>query len=109
MFVQSRQFSEAELQSHREVVGRLTQIIIAANHVNAECQYSICTEPFHLRDDARQMPCHESHIFHTRCLLQWLVRRDNCPICRTHLLRPVNGRADFESNEFVTSTTSNNG
>ncbi|XP_059067120.1 uncharacterized protein LOC131858127 [Cryptomeria japonica] len=103
------ELSQVELPSDREDVEKLTQIIIAAHHVNAESECSICTEPFQVGDDARQLPCHESHIFHARCLVQWLERRNTCPICRTRLLRPINGSPDSESEEFITSTTSNNG
>ncbi|XP_057814638.1 E3 ubiquitin-protein ligase RDUF1-like [Cryptomeria japonica] len=87
----------------------LAQIIIAADHVNAESECSICTEPFQVGDDARQMPCHESHIFHARCLLPWLKRRNTCPTCRTRLVRPINATPDSQNEEFVTSRTSNNG
>ncbi|GLJ07926.1 hypothetical protein SUGI_0077560 [Cryptomeria japonica] len=80
---------EAELQAHTERVERLTQIIIAANYVNAESECSICTEPFRLEEDARQMPCHQSHIFHTHCLSRWLERSNSCPICRAPLLRSI--------------------
>ncbi|XP_059067106.1 E3 ubiquitin-protein ligase AIP2-like [Cryptomeria japonica] len=102
------EISEVELAADREDMERLTQIIIAANHVNAESECSICTEPFQVGDDARQMPCHESHIFHARCLVQWLERRNNCPTCRTRLVRPINGISDSQSEEFITSRTYNN-
>ncbi|XP_059067100.1 E3 ubiquitin-protein ligase RDUF1-like [Cryptomeria japonica] len=102
------EISEVELAADREDMERLTQIIIAANHVNAESECSICTEPFQVGDDARQMPCHESHIVHARCLVQWLERRNNCPICRTRLVRPINGISDSQSEEFITSRTYNN-
>ncbi|XP_059067115.1 uncharacterized protein LOC131858125 [Cryptomeria japonica] len=100
-----------ELAADREDVERLTQIIVATDHVNAESESecSICTEPFQLDEDARQMPCHESYIFHTRCILQWPERRNTCPLCRTRLAHPINGTQDSQSEEFVTSTTSNNG
>ncbi|XP_059063525.1 E3 ubiquitin-protein ligase RDUF1-like [Cryptomeria japonica] len=75
------------LPADREDVERLTQIIISASHVNAESVCSICTELFQVGENARQMPCHEAHIFHTGCLLPWLERRNSCPICRTRLLR----------------------
>ncbi|XP_059067125.1 E3 ubiquitin-protein ligase RDUF1-like [Cryptomeria japonica] len=100
------ELSQVELPSDRDDVEKLTQIIIAGHHVNAESECSICTEPFQVGDDARQMPCHESYIFHARCLVQWLERRNTCPICRTRLLCPINGSPDYESEEFITSTTS---
>ncbi|XP_057814498.2 uncharacterized protein LOC131028262 [Cryptomeria japonica] len=91
MILGSHEFSKVELPDDREDVERLAQIIISANHVNGEC--SICTEPFQLGEDARQMPCHESHIFHTHCLLRWLESSNSCPICRTRLLRSITSTA----------------
>ncbi|XP_057814595.2 probable E3 ubiquitin-protein ligase RHC1A [Cryptomeria japonica] len=98
-----------EAPTDREAVERLSQIIIAANHFNAEAVCPICTEPFQLGDDARQMPCHEAHIFHARCLLPWLERRNSCPICRARLLTSMNASPDSVGDAFDVSTTSNNG
>ncbi|XP_057814673.2 probable E3 ubiquitin-protein ligase RHC1A [Cryptomeria japonica] len=77
------ELSDVNFRADRGDVERLTQIIIAANHVDREC--SICTEPFQVGEDARQMPCHESHIFHAHCLLRWLESSNSCPICRTRI------------------------
>ncbi|XP_028758237.1 E3 ubiquitin-protein ligase RNF165-like [Neltuma alba] len=41
-----------------------------------EC--GICWENF--RIDTVQMPC--SHLFHGNCILSWLLRKNNCPMCR---------------------------
>ncbi|XP_028756081.1 E3 ubiquitin-protein ligase synoviolin B-like [Neltuma alba] len=38
----------------------------------------ICLEDF--RIDAVQMPC--SHFFHGNCIVNWLLKKNNCPICR---------------------------
>ena len=47
----------------------------------AECL--ICTEKYTDDDQITALKCHESHFFHTRCLEQWIINRNNtCPICR---------------------------
>lgn len=47
----------------------------------AECV--ICTEAYKDDDQITALKCHESHFFHTGCLEQWVIQRNNtCPICR---------------------------
>ncbi|XP_057814548.2 E3 ubiquitin-protein ligase RDUF2-like [Cryptomeria japonica] len=72
----------------KEAVEALLKLTIAVNFVNEESHCSICTEAFQLGEDALQMPCHQAHIFHSRCLLPWLERRNTCPICRAPLVTP---------------------
>jgi hypothetical protein len=28
------------------------------------------------------MPCHDSHIFHSKCINDWLQRDNSCPLCK---------------------------
>ncbi|KAK4267178.1 hypothetical protein QN277_023994 [Acacia crassicarpa] len=41
----------------------------------------ICCQNF--KDDVVQMPC--SHFFHGNCLVGWLLKKNNCPLCRFEL------------------------
>lgn len=46
---------------------------------------SVCLEDFKLHDDVRILRgC--KHVFHCRCVDQWLYRRQVCPVCR-HTLK----------------------
>lgn len=43
-----------------------------------QCQ--VCLEEFKSGDDIRTLPC--LHIYHKKCIDQWLVRNRTCPICK---------------------------
>ncbi|GLJ59547.1 hypothetical protein SUGI_1513650 [Cryptomeria japonica] len=72
----------------KEAVEALLKLTIAGYFVNEESHCSNCTEAFESGKDALQMPCHQSHIFYSHCLLPWLERRNTCPICRALLVTP---------------------
>ena len=42
-----------------------------------ECM--ICLEEFIINEHVLYLPC--SHLFHFECILSWLLKKDNCPIC----------------------------
>ncbi|KAG2330325.1 hypothetical protein Bca52824_001505 [Brassica carinata] len=56
-------------------------------NMEAESSCSICLDNLFgsssIHGSATLMNC--SHVFHERCLLEWLQRKNTCPICRTVL------------------------
>uniref|UniRef100_A0A8C5PPF3 RING-type domain-containing protein n=1 Tax=Leptobrachium leishanense TaxID=445787 RepID=A0A8C5PPF3_9ANUR len=44
---------------------------------------SICLEDYDGRNSASQISC--SHIFHSDCILMWLMNSATCPICRAEI------------------------
>lgn len=54
----------------------------AANDVNA-C--IICLETYKDTDQVMELPC--SHVFHPLCLVKWIDRKTQCPLCKGHCTR----------------------
>lgn len=50
-------------------------------------QCVICTDAFDRGDVVAVLPC--SHIFHSACIADWLVRKATCPVCRLKLTVPM--------------------
>jgi len=44
-------------------------------------QCVICLED--IEEDETELPC--GHVFHTKCLFEWLMQQDTCPVCRATL------------------------
>lgn len=41
---------------------------------------TICLEQFTKKDTVKCLPC--SHVYHDRCIDEWLSRKPNCPVCK---------------------------
>lgn len=57
---------------------------------NRECP--ICWEPYQVDQKICWSPnkgC--SHAFHADCMIMWLMKKDNCPMCRSNYLRVERG------------------
>ena len=44
---------------------------------------SVCLLEYEKESICRFTPC--LHIFHSDCLQQWIMKHENCPLCRTEL------------------------
>ncbi len=63
---------------------------------NAENLCSVCLEPFLTGDEvawSKDLTCH--HCFHSDCLVPWLMKHGDCPVCRTTF---------FSKKDFMTPT-----
>ena len=43
---------------------------------------TICLSRFKAAEEVCQFRCHESHLFHKECILPWLIKKNECPICK---------------------------
>lgn len=62
--------------------------IVEKNEEEKQC--TICLESFVPKDQVLMTPC--DHMFHNKCLVPWVKRHGNCPVCRYKL---------FERKEIV--------
>ncbi|CDW87314.1 UNKNOWN [Stylonychia lemnae] len=47
---------------------------------------AICLEPFNAEGEIIELSCNEGHVFHFKCLQDWAIRQQNCPLCRKDLI-----------------------
>ncbi|KAI9100301.1 hypothetical protein K1719_024519 [Acacia pycnantha] len=76
----------------KAAIDSLPTIEIHENHLATEPHCAVCMEPFELGTNARELPC--KHIYHSDCILPWLVLRNSCPVCRQELPADTQGVND---------------
>lgn len=53
---------------------------------------AICLDEFHGKDLVRKLPCNVNHVFHSKCILDWFVSHQRCPLCNKPVARiPTKG------------------
>ncbi|CAA0813174.1 RING-H2 finger C1A [Striga hermonthica] len=67
----------------RSAIEAMPTIKITQRHLNTDAHCPVCQDKFELGSKARQMPC--DHIYHSDCIVPWLVEHNSCPVCRVEL------------------------
>ncbi|KAI4305873.1 hypothetical protein L6164_029208 [Bauhinia variegata] len=67
----------------RSAINAMPTIRITQTHLRSDSQCPVCQDKFELGSEARQMPC--NHIYHSDCIVPWLVQHNSCPVCRVEL------------------------
>lgn len=67
----------------RSSIDSMPTIKISHRHLRSDSHCPVCKEKFELGSEARQMPC--NHIYHSDCIVPWLVQHNSCPVCRQEL------------------------
>ncbi|XP_039127814.1 probable E3 ubiquitin-protein ligase RHC1A [Dioscorea cayenensis subsp. rotundata] len=93
----------------RSAIDALPTIKISQKHLRRDSHCPVCKEQFELGSEARVMPC--KHIYHSDCIVPWLVQHNTCPVCRLELLHPGSARnaGTRSSNSSAGSGSSSSG
>lgn len=67
----------------RSSIEAMPTIKITQAHLRTDLHCPVCKDKFELGSDAREMPC--NHIYHSDCIVPWLVQHNSCPVCRVEL------------------------
>ncbi|KAI3414622.1 RING-type E3 ubiquitin transferase [Psidium guajava] len=78
----------------RSVIDAMPIIKITQTHLRANADCPVCKEEFELGSEASMMPCH--HIYHSDCIIPWLIRHNSCPLCRYEM--PAQGSGGSSHN-----------
>lgn len=93
-------FEQLLLQSNRQgpapapqsAIDSMPVVKINRRHLNDDPQCPVCKEKFEIGAEAREMPC--KHLYHTDCIIPWLVQHNSCPVCRHPLPSQRSGNAN---------------
>ena len=73
----------------RSSIDAMPTIKITQRHLRSDSHCPVCKDRFELGSEARQMPC--NHIYHSDCIVPWLVQHNSCPVCRQEMPPHVSG------------------
>lgn len=88
----------------RSAIDAMPTIKISQRHLNTDAHCPVCQDKFELGTRARQMPC--DHIYHSDCIVPWLVEHNSCPVCRVELPSLGSGNARSNLNQRAVNTSS---
>ncbi|KAG4958850.1 hypothetical protein AAZX31_13G058000 [Glycine max] len=71
------------LGASQSSIDAMPTIKITHEHLYSNPKCSVCIERFEVGSEARKMPC--DHIYHSDCIVPWLVHHNSCPVCRGKL------------------------
>ncbi|XP_024968464.1 probable E3 ubiquitin-protein ligase RHC1A isoform X2 [Cynara cardunculus var. scolymus] len=82
----------------RSAIDSLPTIRITNRHLNNDSNCPVCQDKFDLGSEARMMPC--NHIYHSGCIMPWLLEHNSCPVCRLELpSQGTNGGSSTEDSD----------
>ena len=56
--------------------------------VDSKKQCPICLDDYDIGDEICMSPNHQCpHVFHVECMSEWLMKRNECPLCRADYLK----------------------
>ncbi|PIA48698.1 hypothetical protein AQUCO_01400932v1 [Aquilegia coerulea] len=79
----------------QSAIDSMPTVKISHKHLRTDSHCPVCKERFELGTEARQMPC--NHMYHSDCIVPWLVQHNSCPVCRLEL--PPQGSTSAHSSQ----------
>ncbi|XP_052172558.1 probable E3 ubiquitin-protein ligase RHC1A [Diospyros lotus] len=80
----------------KSLIDEMPTVKVSQRHLRSDTHCAVCKEKFKLGTQARKMPC--NHIYHSDCIVPWLVQHNSCPVCRQELtLQRSNSECSDES------------
>ncbi|KAL1330495.1 hypothetical protein HN51_047734 [Arachis hypogaea] len=67
----------------RSSIDAMPTIKVTQRHLRSDSHCPVCKDKFEVGTEARQMPC--NHMYHSDCIVPWLVQHNSCPVCRQEL------------------------
>ncbi|KAL9234837.1 hypothetical protein vseg_009660 [Gypsophila vaccaria] len=67
----------------RSAIDGMPTVKITRARLQTDSHCPVCKDQFELGSEARQMPC--NHIYHSDCIIPWLVQHNSCPVCRQEM------------------------
>lgn len=65
------------------VINSMPKVKIRKKHLGLDPSCPVCQDRFEVGSVARKLPC--KHIYHSECIIPWLIQRNTCPVCRKEL------------------------
>uniref|UniRef100_A0A1D1XWH7 RING-type E3 ubiquitin transferase n=1 Tax=Anthurium amnicola TaxID=1678845 RepID=A0A1D1XWH7_9ARAE len=78
----------------RLAIDAMPLVKINQRHLHIDSHCPVCKEKFELGTEVREMRC--KHLYHSDCIVPWLVQHNSCPVCRDPL--PLHGSSSSNSN-----------
>ncbi|CAD8202717.1 unnamed protein product [Paramecium octaurelia] len=88
MILRSQNDEIYENTRNRPPFKKVKNLDFVIQNENEKCDCIICLQPMVLSSDdpLLQLNCHSTHIFHKKCITDWLVQNKKCPLCNTQIL-----------------------
>ncbi|KAG2258315.1 hypothetical protein Bca4012_021567 [Brassica carinata] len=84
-------------------IDALPTVKITQKHLksSSDSHCPVCKEEFELKSEAKQMPC--KHVYHSECIVPWLVQHNTCPVCRKELPTSRGGSSSSDGSRSSTN------